>query len=421
MAEIGHAIRETLTRDTRTTATFNNIGPSPNHRILGTELDGNSEYILIARCGLGGNDTTVNTFEAQIEEVGVGTLAESNCRFEPRRTTSQAGIHYGFIDKITTPATPNNFAIQAKGGDPATMYVNGSWLAMLKLDDLDASDWAYAASDTDDTTLTTTFEDGASITLSPGDWDIYAFARFDDNSNSAYFLARINFDGVTKSELRQQGEVSTSRRCLLMKTTVTVSSGTPTAKVQYALNTGTSHDLLSTRIFALRLDAFEDHAFKNKAKGVSETTIATQFIRYNVDTLTHTSSTVATRNWFVCAGLTHDVNDNQLRLQSAIQNASNTDFIGIIGSAAPDLPEAVSAGDLDENISIIFGELLSHPDATDLDLELDVRDNDSPGNGEIDESSISAFTWELASVAAAIHNQLQGSNLGADLYNGTLI
>ena len=401
MSEIGHKVRETLTLANRTNSAFGAMGTSPANRILGSELDGSSEYILIARCGLGGSDNQANTFEAQIEEASVGTLAESNCRFEPRSTINQNGIHYGFLDKVTTAATPNNYEIQAKSDGTDTVRVNGSWLAMLKLDDLDAADWAYAANDTDDTTLTTTFEDGASINLSPGDWDIYAFARFDDNSTSAYFLARMDVDGTVKAEIRQQGEDTTSRRCLLMKTTVNIPSGTPAAKVQYALASGTSHDLLSTRIFAIRLDAFEDHAFKNKAKGVDETGVQPDDTRINVDTLTYTSDTAATRTWFICAGFTHDVASNQVRQQSAIQNTSNVDFIGDIGTASSNIPEAVCAGSGDENPTIIFGELTGHADATDLDLELDVRDNDNPGNGQIDESSISAFTWELAAVITA--------------------
>ncbi len=395
MAEIGHKVRETLTSAIRSSTTFAAMGTSPDHRILGSELDGSSEYILIAYFGLSGSDISNDAFELQIAEDTVGVLAQSNTLNEPRNVRVQAGVHCGFIDKFTTAVTPNNYHIEGRSDGTETISLAGSHLVMLKLDDLDAADWKYAADDTGDTTLTDVFEDGVSITLGVGDWDIYAFARWDTNSVADSFIMRVNFDGTALQKNQQKGSDTSDRRCLLVKHTVNVPSGTKVAKIQYALNSGaTSHDLLSTRIFALRLDAFEDHAFNNKA---SNTTVSPHDVRINRDTLTHTSDTAATRTWFVSAGLSHDVASVQTRLQSAIQNASDVDFIGAVNATATDdIPEAVCNGNGDENWTVIFGELTGHADATDLDLELDILDQDNPGNGVINDSSISAFTWELA-------------------------
>ncbi len=395
MAEIGHAIVETNSIDTTTSTSFTHVGSAGEHEIQGSSLDGSSEYILLAHALHGGSSTSNNQIYMNVTENGVGALGNSEQRAESRRNGGASGVHYGFLDKITTASTPNDYEIQMKSNGSDSSNVTGSWLAMIKLDDLTTDQWKYAEVDTDDTSISTSTETGASVTLGEGDWLIFAFTRWDMNSNSDAVEFQIDVDGNNKAFTRFEARDTTEVSCMITMTAYTVSGDSVTAAVEYS-SEGTNPDLLNSRIFAIDMNAFQDHAFKQKAKGVSTTSIDNHDTNYTVDTLTHTSNTGSARDWAIFSHLTWDVASTQARMMNAIDQGG-TQIIGETNASANSAPEQGQHDGADECALLLWGQKSSHAHNTDLDLDLVVMDNDSPGNGGVDENTIAAFTWELAS------------------------
>jgi hypothetical protein len=328
-----------------------------------------------------------------VTENGVGALGNSEQRAESRRNGGSSGVHYGFIDKLTTAASPNDYEIQMKSDGSESSNVTGSWLTMIKLDDLTTDQWKYAEVDTDDTSISTSTETGASVTLGSGDWLIFAFTRWDMNSNSDAVEFQIDVDGNNKAFTRYEARDTTEVSCMMTMTAYTAASSV-TASVEYS-SEGTNPGLLNSRIFAIDMNAFQDHAFKQKAKGVSTTSIDNHDTNYTVDTLTHTSNTGSARDWAIFSHLTWDVASSQARMMNAIDQGG-TQIIGETNASTASAPEQGQHDGADECALLLFGELASHAHNTDIDLDLVVMDNDSPGNGGIDENTIAAFTWELA-------------------------
>lgn len=402
MAEIGHTTSETLAEDVTTSTSFAALGVSGEHDLLGSNLSGSSEYILIVRAGQGGNDTSKTESYMNVTENGVGALAESESRVQPRRTTAMGGLIYGFIDKVTTASSPNDYQIQSKSDGAMEAHVAGSWLAMIKLGDLGANDWKYNAVDTNDSSISTSFETGANVNITAGDWLIIATTRWLVQSASDSVKFRIDVDGNNLMETIHEGESTDEVRCL-MTGTVYQAAGDVTAAVEYA-SSGTSPTLSSSRIFAIRLDSFEDHKIEKFAKdsGTESVSIDAHDTNYTAETLSGQSSTNGSnRDWAVFAGVTHDTGGSQARLMMAIDQAG-AQIIGKTGTGGSDQPEVLPHGVGDEIASIIFGQESNHPDNTNIDLDIVVSDNDSPGNGVIDEAFMAAFTWELAAASDAI-------------------
>jgi len=395
MAEIGHAIVETNSIDTTTSTSFTHVGSAGEHEIQGSSLDGSTNYILLAHALHGGSSTSNNQIYMNVTENGVGALGNSEQRAESRRNGGASGVHYGFLDKVTTASSANDYEIQMKSDGSESSNVTGSWLCMIDLDDLTTDQWKYAEVDTDDTSISTSTETGASVTLGEGDWLIFAFTRWDMNSNSDAVEFQIDVDGNNKAFTRFEARDTTEVSCMLTMTAYTVSGDSVTAAVEYS-SEGTNPDLLNSRIFAIDMNAFQDHAFKQKAKGVSTTSIDNHDTNYTVDTLTHTSNTGSARDWAIFSHLTWDVASTQARMMNAIDQGG-TQIIGETNASANSAPEQGQHDGADECALLLWGQKSSHAHNTDLDLDLVVMDNDSPGNGGVDENTIAAFTWELAS------------------------
>jgi hypothetical protein len=402
MAEIGHTISETLAEDVTTSSSFTALGLSGEHDLLGSNLDGSSEYILIVRAGQGGDDTSKTESYMNVTENGVGALGESESRVQPRRSTPMSGLIYGFIDKVTTASSPNDYQIQAKSDGVMEAHVAGSWLAMIKLDDLSANDWKYNAVDTNDSSISTSWETGASVDITAGDWLIIATTRWLMQSASDRAKFRIDVDGTNRMETIHEGESTDETRCL-MTATVYEAAGDVTASVEYSSN-GTSPTLSSSRIFAIRLDAFEDHKFARFGKNSASQSVSIDAhdTDYVAEILTGASDTNgSSRDWAIFAGVTHDTGGNQARLMMAVDQ-NGTQIIGKTGTGGADQPEVVTHGAADEVTSVIFGQESSHSDGVNIGLSTIVSDHDSPGNGVIDEAFIAAFTWELVAASDAI-------------------
>ena len=395
MAEIGHAIVETNSIDTTTSTSFTHVGSAGEHEIQGSSLDGSSEYILLAHALHGGSSTSNNQIYMNVTENGVGALGNSEQRAESRRNGGASGVHYGFLDKVTTASSPNDYEIQMKSNGSDSSNVTGSWLCMIKLDDLTTDQWKYAEVDTDDTSISTSTETGASVTLGEGDWLIFAFTRWDMNSRDDAVEFQIDVDGNNKAFTRFEARDTTEVSCMMTMTAYTVSGDSVTASVEYS-SEGTNPDLLNSRIFAIDMSSFQDHGFKQKAKGVSTTNISAHDTNFVIDTLSHTSNTGSARDWAVFSHLTWDVASTQARMMNAIDQGG-TQIIGETNAATNSAPEQGQHDGADECALLLWGEISSHAHNTDLDLDLVVMDNDSPGNGGVDENTIAAFTWELAS------------------------
>jgi len=388
---VGYAFRETLATDSENGTGYASFGAVTEHRILGSELDSNSEYILLCRCQHGGNTTGSENHYLKMHEV-TGGLTENEQRIEPRRGSTNQGLPYGFMEKVTTDSSPNDFEIRGKTDGVVTTYCAGSWIMMIKLDDLNPNDWIYAADDTGDVSLSPTLADGVSIELDVGNWLIFAFARFDANSISHHMVFELDVGGLTRGHSQYQGEHTAELHCRLTAVPITLTSVT-TVKIKYGVLAGEgSPDLLSNRIFAMRLDAFEDHAFVWD-QGV--TSINPHNTEKTVQALAYTTDTNDTRSWGIVAQATCDADNDQARYLLEARQGTTQLISQLSPGGGVNENEMNQHGTADESMWQVYGEITSHPDAVDLDLDLIIMDIDDPGNGQVDESFICAWTWQL--------------------------
>jgi hypothetical protein len=126
------------------------------------------------------------------------------------------------------------------------------------------TDWFYAERSTDDA-LTTSFLDGASITLTPGaashDWLVLTNAQF--GANAASWISRIGRSGEASSSLpearRELNSGSTFNQASLARV-FTLGASSNTFKEQ-AAEAATNVTRLHSRVFAIDLNKFRNHAF----------------------------------------------------------------------------------------------------------------------------------------------------------------
>lgn len=236
--------------------------------VLGSAFDASSEYLMIVRAQVGGSITTRRfKFRTQI---GGATPEGAEMIMEP--DSSNAGDYhvYAFLHKFTTAVTPEDITFQIAPQENTGTTARADTIIVLafKLDDLAATDWFYGEDTTDnDHTTEATWGDEASITFTPAntndDWLVITWGSVRINHLTKNWRYRISESVSAEVEplMSQEGEDTLEELPWMLMRPYTLTAAEHVIKVQSnddsASGVENQHNI--SKIFALRLNAFEQH------------------------------------------------------------------------------------------------------------------------------------------------------------------
>lgn len=402
MAQIGHVYQTETTDQTHT----GNLTYTTKFTVLGSAFAANTEYILLIMAQVGG-DLANGRFKFRTR-IGTVTPEGSEMIMEPSSSSVTIRFGYVFLHKFTTGGTPDavTFQIAPQQNTIDTARADSIVLLALKLDDLASTDWVFGEDTTDiNHTTGTTFQDQASITFIPGttgdDWLIIGWGSVHINNAGKQWRYRISRDADTEVEPlhSQEGEDVADEWPWMLMRPFNLDNTEHTFKVQSnddsASGSENQHNI--SKIFALRLQAFEDVAtFWN---GGTFDTPDTSF--NEIADLAFTATT--TGKGVVLGTCFFDVNNHPQDAGVRAQIGGTTEPVGKDSNAD------VQSYD---STDILFMSVLGRYDitaSTIVDVDIDARVNNALA--DIVDRGFVAFSLELAA-AAPIDDQEMDFSFG---------
>jgi hypothetical protein len=165
---------------------------------------------------------------------------------------TSGGHQFGWIGEVTLTANHNVYFSSYSNSTYTNTTADFSFL-IFKKSQLGSNVLVNSLTHTGD--APTTLTDGASITLGAGNWLIFGYSAWLDDSTSANAWMEIHVNSSWVATSGVQGE-DTANTFLLNATAYVpnVSAGT-TAKIAYRTGTASTHDCVRTRIVAINADA----------------------------------------------------------------------------------------------------------------------------------------------------------------------
>lgn len=289
------------------------------------------KYLIVALAYLSSNSATLEKRARLVHgpDGSEAAFTDATYDIEGGGAGANAGDLASWMYVWDQPGTAEQVKVQiaSTGADDVTCHL--SQIFALRLDDLAASDWTYAEVTTDYTN-TATFADQAAVTFTPNGtdgWLLIGHVVWDVNDAANQFEARLNDSvaGALEPLLSLEGEdAATEERCGLLVRAQTPSAASHTFSVQARNDViGTANVVLSSRIFALRLNAFRQHFAE-----YTEAEITTLDAMTNAETATVTPD--VTGDWFYIGSVTADektgvTNEFRIRLQDDNDGSMGSD------------------------------------------------------------------------------------------------
>lgn len=275
----------------------------------------------------------------------------------------------------------------------ATVSSDQVTLCALNLSDLAATDW-YSNVRTTDDSLTTTFQDGASITFTPsvtGDWLVLSWSQISSTTTNE-FTSRIDQSGgataTTPAAIHGPDQTSFEYGIPLMRVYSLTGSTEYTFKEQSASITSNAHTRLHSQIFAIRLDAFAAQAsqYNDGSTALSNTDWAT-------NAATAELTPTVTSDALVCGAWVFDRTTASLGVNMRLQIEETDDP----GTQTSDLKnfEAQLRSDTGADWSMWVCTMASSLAASAQTLDLDVS-GEGASTGNAVYRQVVGFTMELA-------------------------
>ncbi len=265
MAAIGHALGQVTTEDSLASTTMTTLAGAT---IAQGSLPA-GDYLVICHAFIRGTSRT-RRFECQLRH-GSTVFTSSLMIIEPSASIANRGHHYAYITQVTLSGSEDlNFQRRAQV-DGTSVIVDSVTIFAMRLDaDLtedtgSGGDYKFNENTTNTLLSAPDFVDFATIPLNVAaseDWLILANPTYDVESTNTNTEFRINRDSSAETAplFSQEGENSAEQLTWLLARTYTLAAGTHTFTVQGRKDWGAQGRHLGSRIFALRLDAFEKQA-----------------------------------------------------------------------------------------------------------------------------------------------------------------
>jgi hypothetical protein len=299
------------------------------------------------------------------------------------------GLCFGGIAVFTQPSTPEQVKLMIKMEATGTATADLGQLFAIDITDLtENTDYYFNEHTTDDTTMTTTYEDGASVTIvgnASDKWWVVGDVVRNTGSTTVSDHTRLNLDGNVDHTYINEGDDTTDKNAWLFSRSYTPDSSS-VAKMQYGVESGTTGTYYSSRIFAINLALF-DQFF------AEDTTAATGSYQTNFVTVATESITPnVTGDWFYIGGFTHDSTNSSDNLQIRLQD-NNTGSLVSNPGYGDDMP-GVHLGDAtdDNGFTIFYKKPLTS--GASRTVNLDARDTVNVSQGI--NRTLVGFSAELA-------------------------
>ena len=406
MAAIGYASATEVTEQTHTGDT----DWTDALEIADAAITDSAEYLLIVTAQINGNDAN----EQFGFRVVIGTtptlMTGSNAVIEPYNGSTRP--NYMYVKKFTASASAGEniikFQIQTISNTAKIVKADTIVMVALNLDGLDAADWFYGEDDDTGapTAHTTSFADFATTgAFTPAntndDWLVLFGANIAVNVTNSSFEYRLRLDGSTATPaddaplFNEEGENAAEQRVLGLSRVHTLSAAAHQFWVQGRDDSGGggSFDHRFSSVFALRLNAFQDHAF---VWTEAELTLSVDATYEEIAAIAPNIGPV-TSDVIVIGSAVCDVGvvAREARIQATVG--------GTVTPTGRDKIDSKGYDATDENSLFTMFVLTSQSGALDLDLDGQVS---VVADAKIEDRSFAAFSTELAAVAGGFaHSQ----------------
>ncbi len=389
MTAIAHAFAEQNSNQTTQSASYVDItGVS----IASSNFTAGKKYLLWVTSRL----STDSGAELAGMRLAHGGTAFADSEYQLNLTSASNSCAYPWF-VVWTAVSGEAITLQFARVTGTTSTVSADQVALFAMnlsDDVqENTDWLYAES-TGDLSLTTTFQDGASVTFTPGtasqDWLVATVARIVHTTTTNNARSRIDRSGEAASSLPESGkEVDGTTSAGDIYTNIRVfnlGAASNTFKEQAASTGANAHTRLYSAIFVLNLNKFKNHAnaYTEADQNLSATNYATQL--QTISITPDVASDVLIGAWFGfdCGNASRDA-EFRVQLDNSDQPAGQTtdNYQYDAGSDATD-EEAMAL--------ITMPNLSAAAHTIDLDASADATTGTPVGQY----ATLFAFTMELA-------------------------
>lgn len=395
MAALNHAYAMASGTNSSSSTSYVNVSASAN--IDGSALIGDDEYAILFGGMVGGNSISNNGFEFKCVEDGVGDLSFSHARHESRRGGTTNGHAYSFLDKVTAASTPNDYDQQHKAPSGKSVNWDYAWSLAINLTELGSSNYKWD----EDTTLldaldNASWTDGASVTLGDGssDWIVFYFAHVLVDSTSGGIKMQLDVGGTPMDYIGLEGEDTVEEYCIGAFAILEAPASSTDVTVQLQTDSATAGimDVDCNRVFAMRLDAFENHYAERDTSDINVTAADTATIVGNV---LHTVDTDATSDWQIMSYSLLDPGNSNKRSHAQVEDAT----LGLL--EGNNTHHWVQNGHGDQNPIVIPHEETGVADTTSFDIDFVVEEESdvTPQPAWID-THFAGWSWELSATVA---------------------
>lgn len=359
------------------------------------------EYVIIASCYLVLSGATSSLMSARLVHGATPTVFDDAlCVLE--NLASGDCLPCGWLARFTQPGTTEDVKIQI-GRTPGTSGTAAGRLSQILAIDLtdltEDVDYFWDEITADDTSGAA-YESGASVTLPAGDWAVFAHKAYDEASVANSENMAIGDGTNDQPEVIREGE-NTSELINYLLFKAVAPTGSTTYAARYKTES-TARTVFSTRIFALRLAKFAQHAITSNM--AAETPATTPSV---TTTLTLSPTPDATGDWVYVGYLTYDIaaTGNDMDVWFEV----NPDGVGLVEDPVPSsgMPGPSGADPTDQVPVLIFKKRqLNSGAARDINF---MTQNDV-GTPDALHRSLAAFSVALASSAQYIRPTDDGSD-----------
>lgn len=341
------------------------------------------------------------SFAGRTDWFPVDTLVETMSA-----SSQQGDKFFGWVEEHTLVTSENIYFGLANGAGVIGESSNFS-CTVIKQADLAVGDWRYDAQ-ANAVAVTTDFVDGrdAQVTLpSDGgdDWLIIACGNWDVATTSISFEQQINIDGVgTVMLLSCEGEDTNEQLPLMCVYPLASAATSQVVTFEGRESASSSFVLDSSRVLAIRLNAFADHQLLTDTTTDTFSTADTY-----VETATISLSLSATGPVFVIGQSIVDapasgVTNPYMRLQEG--NSDIVTDMGRYGDWSRDPTDLLGV------VAHAIGSMTNGTKTIDMDVANEVSNTST----DVIERSLIAFSLELAAAAGSV-----GASFGSATVSGT--
>lgn len=299
---------------------------------------------------------------------------------------------YPFL-RVWTAVSGEDIALQfrSRAGGANVAYCNFASLLAMNLSDhvVENTDWFYSEVAADDV-MSTTFEDGATITVGAGTWLVLGTVLTDSGAQiTNYPTVRLTDGTNVFPQAQVDVGVSTRDEKKYGFGRVFTTAGSTTFKLQYKISASTTGTHLHSTIFAIKLTKFRTYAsaFSDGPTALSATDWATQ-----IQTLSITPDIQG--DVWVGSYWTFDRN-NSARMANQRLQIDNVDVPSGQTAAAYDYRAGIDGTDED---SLLMSTLVANMTAAAHTIDLDGSADSTTGTPEAESASLWAVTMQLSSV-----------------------